>query len=468
MGAALVSVTHRTYACPTASVAVLAPATRTVAVTVGTAYVRAPIPGIARTTLTATSTTGTATGTTTGAAGAATAAYTVCVSALDSTSRFAPVGAVTVTPNRIEPVRAPSVMDATVTVPFSYAYAAAAPGTSVSPTYTLTAPSAATVGAGLAKASRTGAYVRPVVRVPGPIDATTALGHVYVALVPRRSTAAYVREYTFGAVPTLSVNDAVYVVSEVAVSVYATSAPVTVALVTVAPLVTSSAVSAPSDARTTDGTEALSVTRIADAEPTSAVPTGLETGPAGHTRIEPGATETAIRRRVGATMNTSSTAAVGVVVVTLNLPFATLASSAATAALDDRTSVFVGTIGLASASANVTATVVSVPATSVTPLAIVPSVAATASRAVARFPKLRVVVAPSGARSVASNCTLPCPGATVVPSVYDVTTTRAPSVEKTTADPYVAPVSSFTRTDVTCASAESTSSIDATAPCAVP
>ena len=267
-----------------------------------------------------------------------------------------------------------------------------------------------------------------------------------------------------GAVPTLSVSGAVYVVSEVAVSVYATVVPSTDTPETVAP----SGVRGPNDARTGAGTEALSVTLIADAEPTTAVPTGPTTGPAGQTRIELGATVAAIRRRVGSTMNTSSTAAVGVVVVTLNAPFATLASSAATAALDDRTCVVDGTIGLASASANATATVVSVPATSVIPLAIVPSVAETASRVVASSPKLRVVVAPSGAVSVASNCTLRCPGATADPAVYDVTTTLAPSVANTTAEPYVAPVSSFTRTDATVASAESASATDAMAPLAVP
>ena len=52
MGAALVSVTHRTYARPTASVVVRFPATRTSAVTVGTAYALVPMPGTARTTRT--------------------------------------------------------------------------------------------------------------------------------------------------------------------------------------------------------------------------------------------------------------------------------------------------------------------------------------------------------------------------------------------------------------------------------
>jgi hypothetical protein len=166
------------------------------------------MPGTARTTRTPTRRTGAGTeGTGTTATGATGAAYTVSTE-LERSSRVCPVGAVTVTPNTIEPVRAPSVIDVTVTVPPSYVYAATAPGTSVSPTYTLTDPVAATVAVEPWTVSGTDVYVDPAVGAP-PVHATASpVGHVYVALAGWSSTAAYFRVYSL-VVPTLNVRAAV-------------------------------------------------------------------------------------------------------------------------------------------------------------------------------------------------------------------------------------------------------------------
>ena len=178
---------------------------------------------------------------------------------------------------------------------------------------------------------------------------------------------------------------------------YATVSPATATSETTA----LAGLSVPIDTRTTLGTDPVSVTLIGDGTPMSAVPDGASML-AGHTRISLDATVTSIRRRVGSTTNTRLIVSAVDVGVTLNSPPATIESSAATVEAD-RTCVVVGTIASPAASANVTATVFSVPATSFIPDATEPSVAVTASRAVAKFPKLTGVVAPSGAVSVASN-----------------------------------------------------------------
>ncbi len=102
---------------------------------------------------------------------------------------------------------------------------------------------------------------------------------------------------------------AVYVVFAVAVSVYFTAAPATVGAPTVAPLDPSDAVSAPSDAVTALGTAELRVVVIADSTPIVTSSSGAVETMLGHTRMLSAGTVTAIRRRVGSTMNVSAVAA---------------------------------------------------------------------------------------------------------------------------------------------------------------
>jgi hypothetical protein len=184
------------------------------------------------------------------------------------------------------------------------------------------------------------------------------------------------------------------------VSSYATSSPVTDTSETVA----LAGLSAPNDARTTDGTGAPSVTCIADATPIAAPPTGAETS-AGHTRIELDAMVTAIRRRVGATTNTRPMLALPAA-VTLILPALTLVESELGSPLDELTSADGGTTVSPSASANVTATEVCVPATSVTVPATAPSVAEAASAATVIAADASASVYPSGAVTTTTNLTV--------------------------------------------------------------
>lgn len=205
--------------------------------------------------------------------------------------------------------------------------------------------------------------------------------------------------------PALSVSVAVYVVFEVGVSVYDTVEPDTVGVPSVAPVDEFAAVSALSAAVTTDGTLALSVVAIADAVPIVTVPVGPVLTIVGHTRMPVAATVAVSLRLVGATMNVKVVDAAAPEYVAANEFEDTDAAMALNVPVEE-TSALAGVTG-----PNVTGTLTDEPETSVSPVAKAVRATVVASTAAGIAVVVRLVVCPSGAVTMALNCSDPEAGA---------------------------------------------------------
>jgi hypothetical protein len=149
---------------------------------------------------------------------------------------------------------------------------------------------------------------------------------------------------------------------------------------------------------------------IADAAPTTGLPV-VETTLMGHTRILEAATVAVSLRRVGATMNVNVVDAASPEYVAANEPAVTDVAMELKDPVDE-------TSALAGVTApKVTGTVTDVPDTSVRPAANVPRLTVVASITAAIASVVSVVVVPSGAVTMALNCTEPEAGAKE-PKVY--------------------------------------------------
>jgi hypothetical protein len=179
----------------------------------------------------------------------------------------------------------------------------------------------------------------------------------------------------------------------------------------VAPIDELAAVSALSAAVTTEGTLALSVVVIADAVPVVTVPVGPVLTIVGHTRMPAAATVAVSRRLVGATMNVSVVDAAAPEYVAANELEDTDVARELKFPLEE-TPALAGVTG-----PNVTGTVTDEPETSVSPVAKTPKAMVVASIAAGVAVVARVVVCPSGAVTMALNCSDPEAGADA-PRVY--------------------------------------------------
>jgi hypothetical protein len=203
----------------------------------------------------------------------------------------------------------------------------------------------------------------------------------------------------------------VYVVFELGVSVYDTVVPDTVGAPRVAPVDELAAVSALSAAVTTEGTLELSVVAIADAVPIVTVPVGPVIAVPGHTRMPAAATVAVSLRLVGVTMNVNVVDAAAPEYVAANELEDTDVARELKFPVEETSALAGVTVP------NVTGTVTDEPETSVSPVAKTPKATVVASTAAGIAVVARVVVYPSGAVTVASNCSDPEAGSDD-PSVY--------------------------------------------------
>ena len=194
-----------------------------------------------------------------------------------------------------------------------------------------------------------------------------------------------------------------------AVRLYVTKVPETDGVLTMAPAVTLVRV-----APTTEGTEDERVVTIADEIPTVIVLTGAVDALSGHTRMLAEGTVTAIRRRVGVTINVNVVALATPEYVAENEPLAIDVLIALNVPLLDSDTA----LGITEPALllKVTGTTTVEPDTSVIPAATRPNVALVASNATTRADERSVVVNPSGAVATTENRTEPELGA-VAPSV---------------------------------------------------
>jgi hypothetical protein len=187
--------------------------------------------------------------------------------------------------------------------------------------------------------------------------------------------------------------------------------PDTVGVPSVAPIDELAAVSALNAAVTADGTLALSVVAIADAVPIVTVPVGPVLTIVGHTRMPAAATVAVSLRLVGVTMNVSVVDAAAPEYVAANELEDTDVARELKFPVEE-TSAPAGVTG-----PNVTGTVTDEPETSVSPVAKAPKATVVASIAAGVAVVARVVVCPSGAVTMALNCSDPEAGADA-PRVY--------------------------------------------------
>jgi hypothetical protein len=171
------------------------------------------------------------------------------------------------------------------------------------------------------------------------------------------------------------------------------------------------AVSALNAAVTADGTLALSVVAIADAVPIVTVPVGPVLTIVGHTRMPAAATVAVSLRLVGVTMNVNVVDAAAPEYVAANELEDTDVARELKFPVEETSALAGVTVP------NVTGTVTDEPETSVSPVAKTPKATVVASTAAGIAVVARVVVYPSGAVTVASNCSDPEAGADD-PSVY--------------------------------------------------
>jgi hypothetical protein len=187
--------------------------------------------------------------------------------------------------------------------------------------------------------------------------------------------------------------------------------PDTVGAPSVAPVDELAAVSALNAAVTADGTLALSVVAIADAVPIVTVPVGPVLTIVGHTRMPAAATVAVSLRLVGVTMNVNVVDAAAPEYVAANEFEDTDVARELKFPVEETSALAGVTVP------NVTGTVTDEPETSVSPVAKTPKATVVASTAAGIAVVARVVVYPSGAVTVASNCSDPEAGADD-PSVY--------------------------------------------------
>ena len=187
--------------------------------------------------------------------------------------------------------------------------------------------------------------------------------------------------------------------------------PDTVGAPSVAPVDELAAVSALNAAVTADGTLALSVVAIADAVPIVTVPVGPVLTIVGHTRMPAAATVAVSLRLVGVTMNVNVVDAAAPEYVAANELEDTDVARELKFPVEETSALAGVTVP------NVTGTVTDEPETSVSPVAKTPKATVVASTAAGIAVVARVVVYPSGAVTVASNCSDPEAGSDD-PSVY--------------------------------------------------